>query len=327
MIARVHHAVILLLAVLLAALWPTVAGAHYNADGLAMPGVLQKIVFRPETALTLANRPFGAKSPTCSFNPFGKLTGKWGPMADANEMRFSSMPWDNGIVFYPVRAYFPELQRWGSPDPGGERHGINLYQPFFNSPLMFVDRNGRDNIYAMGQGNNAPPAMTISVPAGSSSPSIQYHGGGFGDPLLMVGEMFAGGLAAAGTIGASPKLAIKILAIEALQNLNNQKPDPCKEKLDQLYPRVKPKKGMRDEVWNRNKSPDGKVYDPSGVEIKPEDPWELGHNPGDKFSDAQQRAYQEGWDSETWKQYQNDPDIYRPELPSSNAGHEYESDW
>lgn len=106
-----------------------------------------------------------------------------------------------------------------------------------------------------------------------------------------------------------------------------EKPCPSKALLDKKYPRVKPRKGLRHEVWNRNKAANGRVYDPSGREIKPGDPWELGHVPGEKFSDAQMRAYEEGWDSQTWRDYQNDPDIYRPELPSSNASHAHEANW
>ena len=58
-----------------------------------------------------------------------------------------------------------------------------------------------------------------------------------------------------------------------------------------------------------------------------DEPWELGHTPGNKLSDAQIRAAEQGWDRATWRQYQNDPYIYRPELPRTNAGHLWESTW
>jgi hypothetical protein len=93
------------------------------------------------------------------------------------------------------------------------------------------------------------------------------------------------------------------------------------------FKRVKLSRGTREEIWERSKAPDGKVYDPTGVEIKPGEPWQSAHRPSQKFSDAQQRAAQEGWDLETWKQYQRDPDIYRPEKARTNLGHQYESDW
>jgi len=91
-----------------------------------------------------------------------------------------------------------------------------------------------------------------------------------------------------------------------------------------IYGRVTHPKGFRQEVWERAKAPDGNVYDPTGRILKYDEPWELGHNPANKFSDAQRRAAQEGWDRQTWIPYQNDPDIYRLELPSSNAGHRWE---
>jgi hypothetical protein len=91
-----------------------------------------------------------------------------------------------------------------------------------------------------------------------------------------------------------------------------------------LYRRVTHPKGFKEKVWDRAKAPDGNVYDSTGRILKYDEPWELGHNPANKFSDAQRRAAQEGWDRQTWNRYQNDPDIYRPELPSSNAGHQWE---
>ena len=93
------------------------------------------------------------------------------------------------------------------------------------------------------------------------------------------------------------------------------------------YGRVKLSKGTRAQIWERSKAADGKVYDPSDVEIKPGEPWQAGHIPGHKFSDAQQRAARGGWDQETWKAYQRDPDIYRPEKARTNLSHRYEDEW
>ena len=93
------------------------------------------------------------------------------------------------------------------------------------------------------------------------------------------------------------------------------------------YNRVSLSKGTRAEIWERSKASDGKVYDPSGVEIKPGEPWQAGHIPGHKFSDAQKRAALGGWDQKTWKASQRDPDIYRPEKAPTNLGHRHESDW
>ena len=86
-----------------------------------------------------------------------------------------------------------------------------------------------------------------------------------------------------------------------------------------LYGRVSYPSGFRQMVWERAKAPDGNVYDPTGRILKFDEPWELGHLPVHKFSEAQLRAVREGWDRPTWLRYQTDPDIYRPELPSTNA--------
>jgi RHS repeat-associated protein len=78
------------------------------------------------------------------YGPFGRLVGKWGPMADANAMQFSSMPvhGQSGIVGYWGRAYDPNLQRWLQRDPIGEAGGINLYGFVGNNPLGNVDPFG-----------------------------------------------------------------------------------------------------------------------------------------------------------------------------------------
>ena len=78
------------------------------------------------------------------YNPFGKLIGKWGVMADVNEMQFSSMPHHNlsGIYGYWGRFYDPNLQRWLNHDPIGERGGINLYGFVGNNPVNYVDPFG-----------------------------------------------------------------------------------------------------------------------------------------------------------------------------------------
>jgi RHS repeat-associated protein len=91
-----------------------------------------------------------------------------------------------------------------------------------------------------------------------------------------------------------------------------------------LYGRVSHPKGFHEEVWERAKAPDGNVYDPNGRIMKFDEPWELGHIPDHKFTEAQILAAEEEWTRHRWIRYQNDSDIYRPELPSSNAGHKWE---
>jgi RHS repeat-associated protein len=81
------------------------------------------------------------------YGPYGRLLGKWGTMADANEMQFSSMPrhLNSGLSLYPFRGYDPSFQRWLNRDPIGEAGGINLYQFVGNSPPNTIDPFGLEN--------------------------------------------------------------------------------------------------------------------------------------------------------------------------------------
>jgi RHS repeat-associated protein len=78
------------------------------------------------------------------YEPFGRLVGKWGPLADANAMQFSSMPAyrQAGLSLYAFRAYDPSLQRWLNQDPIGELGGLNLYGYVGNNPISRIDPLG-----------------------------------------------------------------------------------------------------------------------------------------------------------------------------------------
>ena len=78
------------------------------------------------------------------YNPFGKILGQWGKMAEPNVMRFSSMPYYGKPSIYGFwgRFWSPELQRWLNNDPIGEAGGINLTMGMHNDPLNYVDPLG-----------------------------------------------------------------------------------------------------------------------------------------------------------------------------------------
>jgi len=78
------------------------------------------------------------------YDPFGRVLGKWGPMADANVMQFSSIPRhaSSGLSLYPFRAYDSGLQRWLNRDPIREAGGINLYGFVGNNPISRIDPLG-----------------------------------------------------------------------------------------------------------------------------------------------------------------------------------------
>ena len=76
------------------------------------------------------------------YNPFGKLTGQWGSLANVNTMQYSSKPIYRGIVDFGLRWYSPNYGRWLNQDPIQEQGGINLYEYVGNNPINFLDLYG-----------------------------------------------------------------------------------------------------------------------------------------------------------------------------------------
>jgi hypothetical protein len=111
-------------------------------------------------------------------------------------------------------------------------------------------------------------------------------------------------------------------------SLAEQSLRPLTEEEQALYARASNlRAGVRDQIWNDNMV-DGRVIDSSGMEISPGDPWEAGHLPEYKLDTWQRIAADQQWTREEWLDFQNSPDIYRPELPWSNDGHYFEDgDW
>lgn len=80
--------------------------------------------------------------------------------------------------------------------------------------------------------------------------------------------------------------------------------------------------GIREQAWENAKGPDGKVRDPlTGKEMNFDDPWDMGHKPGYEFRKHQESAEERNITRKQFLDEHNNPDHYRPELPSSNQGH------
>jgi RHS repeat-associated protein len=81
------------------------------------------------------------------YTPFGKLITRCltsNARSLKNSVFFSSEYYDEetGLVYYNWRYYNPELGRWISQDPIGERGGLNLYGMVNNNPVGNWDHLG-----------------------------------------------------------------------------------------------------------------------------------------------------------------------------------------
>jgi RHS repeat-associated protein len=95
-----------------------------------------------------------------TYDPFGNVLSKAGPLADANLYRFSSKEYHqpSGLVYYLYRFYDSNLQRWVNRDPIEEEAGPNLYAFVFNSPMDHVDSRGLEAGYIYNpDGSMTPP--------------------------------------------------------------------------------------------------------------------------------------------------------------------------
>ncbi len=79
-----------------------------------------------------------------AYDAFGQTIAQSGPMADAFPYRFSTKYFDadTGLYYYGYRFYAPELMRWISRDPIGERGGVSLYNIVHNDCVNKIDPTG-----------------------------------------------------------------------------------------------------------------------------------------------------------------------------------------
>lgn len=85
------------------------------------------------------------------------------------------------------------------------------------------------------------------------------------------------------------------------------------------------RKGVRDNTWKNAKNTNGDVIDPVTQKIMNEsEPWDMGHKPGFEFRKHQKSAEERGITRKQFLDEYNDPNHYRPELPSSNRSHKGE---
>ncbi len=75
------------------------------------------------------------------YSPFGETIVATGDLATENKFRFSTKYFDDetGLLYYGYRFYKPDVGRWLSRDPIGERGGLNLYGFVYNKPIDTID--------------------------------------------------------------------------------------------------------------------------------------------------------------------------------------------
>ncbi|MBL9144935.1 MAG: RHS repeat-associated core domain-containing protein [Verrucomicrobiaceae bacterium] len=87
-----------------------------------------------------------AAKPTAryQYDAFGKTLTATGTAAESNTYRFSTKPIEtgSGLAFYGFRYYSPELGRWPSRDPIGERGGLNVFVIAGNNAISGADNRG-----------------------------------------------------------------------------------------------------------------------------------------------------------------------------------------
>ena len=79
-----------------------------------------------------------------TYDAFGKLIAKSGPLADFFRHRFSTKYFDieTGLYHYGYRFYHPALMRWLNRDPIEENGGVNLYGFCGNNGVVKYDKFG-----------------------------------------------------------------------------------------------------------------------------------------------------------------------------------------
>jgi RHS repeat-associated protein len=93
---------------------------------------------------TTAGASYGTVAAHYEYAPFGKRINTASPTEYDQPYRFSSKPFDSdaGLGYWGYRHYSPELGRWISRDPIGERGGANLYAYVANSAIDRIDGHG-----------------------------------------------------------------------------------------------------------------------------------------------------------------------------------------
>jgi hypothetical protein len=91
------------------------------------------------------------------------------------------------------------------------------------------------------------------------------------------------------------------------------------------YPRMDYSQAFRNRLLEYHRGPDGKIYDTSGIEIRPGDYWEVGHA-GLSYAERVLQAQQTNMSPAQWRAQERDLRLLRPELIYTNSSNKFQ-DW
>ena len=100
-----------------------------------------------------------------TYDAFGVLIAKPGPLADVFRHRFSTKYYDaeTGLYYYGYRFYHPALMRWLNRDPIEEDGGVNLYGFCGNNAIKKWDYMGKHWEFSTPKWNEEQEFLDFSV--------------------------------------------------------------------------------------------------------------------------------------------------------------------
>jgi len=102
------------------------------------------------------------------YDAFGRTIFKTGTQANDFVYLFSTKPLDaeTGLYYYGYRYYSADMGRWVNRDPIGEKGGENVYGMVRNSPMGYIDVNGKISLATKIMARLAGRTIKLMLPFG-----------------------------------------------------------------------------------------------------------------------------------------------------------------
>ena len=128
--------------------------ALHNRPGqrLSTTAMTQRSVLSESPSYSTTRTSVSLVSGNPEKSPYAAVVASSGPMAKSNPFRFSTKWWDEetGLGWWGMRWYSPEMGKWLSRDPIGERGGMCLYGYISNDALNDIDPVGQKSSGVLG---------------------------------------------------------------------------------------------------------------------------------------------------------------------------------